>query len=593
MDKYRSLPVIGLLCLLSIAGCNKNGNQREDSISIEGNIGEIRFAPDDTEPRTVVITASTEWYLSVSAAWVSVTPEAGEAGTSTLTVTVVDEDCPETREADVNIVAGTAKVSFKVIQTAPVNAESIALSAAQRRIVVGQTLPLELTVVPEGAELGTVSYTSSDEAVASVDAEGTVTAVAVGEAVITAAADGLSAEYEVEVTEVFTTDGLGTEYTFGMLSALPAGVVSGEGGTYTVNSSIILADGDILTMDGTSTVLVGNEVGITVMGTLDFTPAEKAEIRPVDDNSVPEYLYFTENGGGTISNMRIVCLPIRNFGGQPLTVEDCELTGVVQSYAAVNLGGEFLTTVRNCRITDNVREGISGGANIASPLLFENNHLENNSYDSRNRPYINVTVGGDGSVDIVGNTIVGPFENTTNGGIAVSNMMGLSGSNKVVIERNDVRGCRYGITTNGVMDVRIIDNVLVDNKWDSNAMTGGSGVSIYNTTGGQKVYMSGNRIEGHLWGITNIGYVAGNAGPELNLGNLTEGEEYNPGGNVFKDNGNGGVLYDLYNNSPMTVYAQGNTWNVEVQDEESIESVIFHKHDDGSLGEVIFMPPAE
>lgn len=593
MDKYRSLPVIGLLCLLSIAGCNKNGNQREDSISIEGNIGEIRFAPDDTEPRTVVITASTEWYLSVSAAWVSVTPEAGEAGTSTLTVTVVDEDCPETREADVNIVAGTAKVSFKVIQTAPVNAESIALSAAQRRIVVGQTLPLELTVVPEGAELGTVSYTSSDEAVASVDAEGTVTAVAVGEAVITAAADGLSAEYEVEVTEVFTTDGLGTEYTFGMLSALPAGVVSGEGGTYTVNSSIILADGDILTMDGTSTVLVGNEVGITVMGTLDFTPAEKAEIRPVDDNSVPEYLYFTENGGGTISNMRIVCLPIRNFGGQPLTVEDCELTGVVQSYAAVNLGGEFLTTVRNCRITDNVREGISGGANIASPLLFENNHLENNSYDSRNRPYINVTVGGDGSVDIVGNTIVGPFENTTNGGIAVSNMMGLSGSNKVVIERNDVRGCRYGITTNGVMDVRIIDNVLVDNKWDSNAMTGGSGVSIYNTTGGQKVYMSGNRIEGHLWGITNIGYVAGNAGPELNLGNLTEGEEYNPGGNIFKDNGNGGVLYDLYNNSPMTVYAQGNTWNVEVQDEESIESVIFHKHDDGSLGEVIFMPPAE
>lgn len=593
MDKYKSLPVIGLLCLLSIAGCNKNENQREDSISIEGNISEIRFAPEDTEPRTVVITSSTEWYLNVSATWVSVTPEAGEAGTSTLTVAIVDEDCPETREADVIIVAGTAKVSFKVIQEAPVNAESIVLSAAQRRIVVGQTLPLELTVIPEGAELGAVSYTSSDEAVASVDAEGTVTAVAVGEAVITAVADGLSAEYAVEVTEVFTTDGLGTEYTFEMLSALPAGVVSGEGGTYTVNSSMILADGDVLTMDGTSTVLVGDEVGITVMGTVDFTPAEKAEIRPVDDNSVPKYLYFTENGGGAISNMRIVCLPIRNFGGQPLTVEDCELTGVVQSYAAVNLGGEFLTTVRNCRITDNVREGISGGANIASPLLFENNHLENNSYDSRNRPYINVTVGGDGNVDIIGNTIVGPFENTTNGGIAVSNMMGLSGSNKVLIEGNDVRGCRYGITTNGVMDVRIMDNVLVDNKWDSNAMTGGSGVSIYNSTGGQKVYMSGNRIEGHLWGITNIGNVAGNVGPELNLGNLTEGEGYNPGGNVFKDNGNGGVLYDLYNNSPMTVYAQGNTWNVEVQDEESIESVIFHKHDDGNLGEVIFMPPAE
>ncbi len=105
--------------------------------------------------------------------------------------------------------------------------------------------------------------------------------------------------------------------------------------------------------------------------------------------------------------------------------------------------------------------------------------------------------------------------------------------------------------------------------------------------------MSGNHIEGHLWGITNIGNVSDGTGPELNLGNLTEGDDYNPGGNVFINNGNGGVLYDLYNNSPLTVYAQGNTWNVEVQDEESIEKVIFHKKDNASLGEVIFMPPAE
>ena len=180
-----------------------------------------------------------------------------------------------------------------------------------------------------------------------------------------------------------------------------------------------------------------------------------------------------------------------------------------------------------------------------------------------------------------------------NGGIAVANMMGISGTNKVLIEGNDVRGCRYGITTNGTMDVRIIDNILVDNKYESNAMNGGSGVSIYNSNGGQKVYMSGNHIEGHLWGITNIGNVSDGTGPELNLGNLTEGDDYNPGGNVFINNGNGGVLYDLYNNSPLTVYAQGNTWNVEVQDEESIEKVIFHKKDNASLGEVIFMPPAE
>lgn len=589
----KALIIAGLFGLVFSTGC-KQTEEKEDSLSIEGNVKEVRFTPDNTEPQTLTITSSTEWHLSVSQTWVSVTPEAGEAGEATLTVALEEEECTETRTASVTITAGTAQASFNVVQEAPADPESIEIVAAQRRLVVGQTLPLTVTVAPQGAVLeGPVEYSSSDESVASVDQEGVVTAVAVGEAVIKAVADGMEAEYPVEVTEEFTTDGLGVEYTFEMLRDLPAGIVSGEDGTYTVNASMTLADGDRLVMDGTSALLIADGVRITVLGTLNFTPSEQAVIQPVDATAEPDYLYFTETGGGTLSNVKLVCFPIRNFGGQPLTIENCELSGVVQNYAAINLGSEALTTVRNCTIKDNVREGISGGANIASPLLFENNHLENNSYDSRNRPQINVTVGGAGTVEIIGNTVVGPFETTMNGGIAVANMMGISGTNKVLIEGNDVRGCRYGITTNGTMDVRIIDNILIDNKYESNAMNGGSGVSIYNSNGGQKVYMSGNHIEGHLWGITNIGNVSGGTGPELNLGNLTEGDDYNPGGNVFINNGNGGVLYDLYNNSPLTVYAQGNTWNVEVQDEESIEKVIFHKKDNASLGEVIFMPPAE
>ena len=115
-----------------------------------------------------------------------------------------------------------------------------------------------------------------------------------------------------------------------------------------------------------------------------------------------------------------------------------------------------------------------------------------------------------------------------------------------------------------------------------------SGVSLYGI-GVQNVYMSGNHIEGHFWGITNIKYYTD---PNLNLGNLTEGDDYNPGGNVFVNNGNNGALYDLYNNSTADVMAQGNTWNVDVQDEESIEGVIFHKVDSPVLGLVTFMPAA-
>ena len=101
-----------------------------------------------------------------------------------------------------------------------------------------------------------------------------------------------------------------------------------------------------------------------------------------------------------------------------------------------------------------------------------------------------------------------------------------------------------------------------------------------------KAVISGNHIEGSLWGVTIIGC------QDVNLGCLNEGENYNPGGNVFKNNGNNGELYDLYNNSTLTVYAQNNTWNVSEQTKEQIESVIFHKHDNASLGEVIFMPAA-
>ena len=40
----------------------------------------------------------------------------------------------------------------------------------------------------------------------------------------------------------------------------------------------------------------------------------------------------------------------------------------------------------------------------------------------------------------------------------------------------------------------------------------------------------------------------------------------------------------------LPYYAQGNTWGVDEQTAEKIESVIFHKADNESLGLVIYMP---
>ena len=75
----------------------------------------------------------------------------------------------------------------------PIVAESVTLSETEAELTEGETLLLLATVAPDNTTDKTVTWTSSDEAVATVDAEGLVTAVAPGQAVITAACGEVSA----------------------------------------------------------------------------------------------------------------------------------------------------------------------------------------------------------------------------------------------------------------------------------------------------------------------------------------------------------------------------------------------------------------
>src|SRR5690606_30714208 len=63
------------------------------------------------------------------------------------------------------------------------------------------------------------------------------------------------------------------------------------------------------------------------------------------------------------------------------------------------------------------------------------------------------------------------------------------------------------------------------------------------------------------------------------------------GENIFSENGNGGEIYALYNNTPNTIFAKNNCW-IEGQQstEQQVEDVIFHSVDDPALGEVTFDP---
>lgn len=575
---------IAAIAAFAFASCNND--LKVDSVQVSGET-ELVFTQEDTADKTVTFSANTNWTVSYEAAWLEVTPTSGVAAEEiVLTVSLKETKAPVKRSDVVVINAGTAKAEVTVTQEATLFAEAIEVKG-NHRVVAGYTTTLSVEATPAGAEMDTPAFETSDAAVVTVDANGVVTAVAVGEAVVTVTAGELVKEFWMEVTETFVTDGVGTTYTFADLAAIEYSGVEGANGEYVVTADVTVAETDVLALGDAKKVVFNDAVTLSVHGLVDFVATEEVAFAAAE-GATPKPIYFTGDveSAGTFKNIAFTAVSIRYFGVADLTVENCSFTGITASEPCINLGGEGLVTVTNCEFIENAYPAVSGAANRQTPIIIQDCYIYKNSQTASNKPQINLTPGGNGVCKVLRNTIIGPAEVTMNGGICVSNMLSLAGTNDVEIIGNEVSDNRYGIALYGQMNAVVNDNVLMNNNYESNPMNGGSGVSIYGM-GVQNVYMSGNHIEGHFWGITNIKYTAN---PFLNLGNLTEGYNYNPGGNVFVNNGNGGVLYDLYNNSTADVMAQGNIWNVDVQDEESIEGVIYHKVDQSSLGLVTFMP---
>ncbi len=583
LKSYLKIALVAFVSFM-VAACVEP--DEKDSVVING-ATEVVFTLDDNVDKTVTFSSTADWTLSYDADWFTVTPANGDAGENvTVIVSLVELESEVERTAKVVISAGNAFAEFSVKQSAGVYADSITIEGESSLNEGAQT---RLNVVPtpaNGVIPGTVTFTSSDETIAKVTADtGIVTAVAAGEVVITATAGDLTAEFKIEV--IGTSDE--NTYTFADLAAMENSGVVYEDGAYVITADFDLYEGEVLTLGDAKRVVFNDGVCLSIDGLVDFVASEEVVFEAAE-GATPEPIYFTGNveSGGTFKNITFKAVSIRYFGVAELNIENCSFTGITDSESCINLGGSGLVTVSNCEFIENAYPAISGAANLQTPVIFQDNYLYKNSATARNKPQINLTAAGDGVCKVLRNKVIGPNEVTTNGGICVSNMMSLAGTNDVEISGNEVSDNRYGIALYGQMNAVIKDNVLKNNDCESEPMNGGSGVSLYGI-GVQNVYMSGNHIEGHYWGITNIKYYTD---PNLNLGNLTEGDDYNPGGNVFVNNGNGGVLYDLYNNSTADVMAQGNTWNVAVQDEKSIEEVIVHKVDNSSLGLVTFMPAA-
>lgn len=97
-------------------------------------------------------------------------------------------------------VCGLAALLCGCDKSDPIQVSEVSLNANELSLVPGETRRLTATVSPDNAEYDAVVWSSSDNGIASVTEDGTVTAVAAGEAVITATAGEKKADCKVTVT---------------------------------------------------------------------------------------------------------------------------------------------------------------------------------------------------------------------------------------------------------------------------------------------------------------------------------------------------------------------------------------------------------
>ena len=184
-------------------------------------------SPENTTDKTVTWTSSDATVASVNTGGVVT---AIKAGTSTITVSTTSG---LTATCDVTVKATTGEAS------------GLTLNLEETELVNGKTVQLQATVIPGNATDKSVTWTSSDATVATVNASGLVTAIKLGTAIITAStANGLKATCEVTVVAA-TVDALGLE-----LNLEEAEIVEGE--SVQLQATVLPADATDKTVTWTS-----------------------------------------------------------------------------------------------------------------------------------------------------------------------------------------------------------------------------------------------------------------------------------------------------------------------------------------------------
>ena len=161
-----------------------------------------------------LVTAVADGECTITTYVVADAPATAETATQETAAVVTDEEkttedansetvtVPDNLDSAFGVVPEGLSATTKVTVTTKV--EKIELDKTEGILNVGNTVTITATVAPEEATNPAVTWSSSDESVATVDETGKVTAVATGNATITATSEddsSVSADYELTVQQ--------------------------------------------------------------------------------------------------------------------------------------------------------------------------------------------------------------------------------------------------------------------------------------------------------------------------------------------------------------------------------------------------------
>lgn len=378
----------------------------------------------------------------------------------------------------------------------------------------------------------------------------------------------------------YSTPGNNSAFTLADLVTSSSGAVTFNSGVYEVNDTVIISSTDTLKILTDETVKFATGTYLGISGVMIINPPTGVLFSAIDTTARFLGVRVDESNATVVRKLTFEY-------GNSFRIFECDILidSCIFQYCTQNTTfGNAAISVFNARpviinsqFLNNRRAAIQGGANISNAPHIEGNLFMGNNTSNANLPQINLGATGTDTAKIINNQIL--RASTNSGGIAFLPI----GNANIIITGNEIISNRYGITLQGGTNInaRISHNTIDSNNTQNSPNLGGSGLNFIGG-GPQNTIVTNNTIRWNLWGVT----IQGTTKP--NLGNILNADTTDDGRNYLWGNGNSGQWYDLYNNTPDSIYAQNNNWGVN--DIDSVEARIFHKPDDPTLGLVIYTP---